>query len=153
MTVTLNPLNVDNWEECAELKVGPTQEGMVAPNVWSIAEACVRPESEIFAICHNGEMVGFLMSLEHEGTETVELYRFMIAFEHQQSGYGLTAVQQFIEYQRAKENSPKKLVVKFLIENFSGKKLYEKAGFQDTGELEENKEWRFTEHVYSMDLV
>lgn len=153
MPITLSPLTLQNWEDCAELKVGPTQEGMVAPNVWSIAESSVRPESTVRVIYDNQVMVGFLMYLRDETLNEVELYRFMIDFSKQQHGFGLLAVDEFVKQIKSLTQPPRRIVVKFLVENLRAQRLYEKAGFTDTGEIAFNEQWRFTEKVYDMRIA
>lgn len=44
LAVELRDVTYENWEECIALRVSEAQRKMVAPNVYSLAQAKVQPE-------------------------------------------------------------------------------------------------------------
>ena len=58
--VSLRPIDSSNYRECIQLSVAPDQQGFVASNLQSLAEAYVwREAAEPYAVYSDDEMVGF----------------------------------------------------------------------------------------------
>jgi len=138
MNVELRPVTRENWIEVIRLKLSPEQEGLVAPNVASIAESKFEPHFEPRAICESGTVVGFLMYCPE--TETVEedlywLFRFMIGSEHQQKGIGRAALILAINEMSKRKCS--KINVLYSPKNTIAAKLYSSLGFKQVGIAED----------------
>ena len=61
MTISLRPVDRDNFRECIGLDVNPEQREFVGSNVVSIAESKVYPQRIPLAVYNDDEMVGFVM--------------------------------------------------------------------------------------------
>ena len=87
--------------------LSPLQRKMVAPNVYSIAEAHFSPSAWMRAIYADDIPIGFIMT--HTGSDYedgidcpgVFLWRFMIAVSHQGKGYGRRALEKLIQHLKA----------------------------------------------------
>jgi ribosomal protein S18 acetylase RimI-like enzyme len=94
------------------------------------------PNSILLVAEHNGELVG---SLDLTGNQRRKLYHTgMIGMgihnEWQNNGIGTLLLSNCIKW--AKENSPLTIVwLEVYSTNTSGRKLYEKTGFQNCGEI------------------
>ena len=85
----------------------PDQKKMVAPNVWSIAEAHFSPNVWMRAIYADDTPIGFIMTNTGSDYESgvdcpgVFLWRFMIAHPYQGKGYGKRALEKLILHLKA----------------------------------------------------
>lgn len=147
MNISLKKIDKSNWEDCIELKVGPTQTGHILPNVNSLAEWSVTPEAQAYGIFNNDEMVGFVM-LQKDSGGIYDIHRFMIDFEHQRKGYGKSAMELVVKLIKSLPDAGEKIKIMFLVENSGAEKLYLACGFVDSGRTEHNSKWRFTEKVF-----
>ncbi len=85
----------------------PQQKKMVAPNVWSIAEAHFSPSVWMRAIYADDTPIGFIMT--HTGSDYedgidcpgVFLWRFMIAYPYQGKGIGKLGLEKLILHLKA----------------------------------------------------
>jgi diamine N-acetyltransferase len=101
--VHLRSVTLDNFRECIGLEVNQNQQGLVASNVQSLAEAKVNPNLFPLAIYDAAvagyekpqlPMVGFTM---YEITDGVGfIMRLMIARQYQQQGYGRATMFEVI---------------------------------------------------------
>jgi GNAT superfamily N-acetyltransferase len=102
--ISLRPVDTNNYRECIELSVAPEQQGFVASNLQSLADAYVwREAAEPYAVYSDDEMVGFALlfpfagdvdddSIPEPGTERgMVLVRLMIDGRFQGRGYGRDA--------------------------------------------------------------
>ena len=132
MKIKLEPINDTNREAVLALTVREDQL-FVAPNDYSLSEAdeananapgTARP----FAIYAGEKLVGFCMlALDPEDENPVDrycLWRFMIDKNEQGKGYGQAALHEIIKYFK---------------ENELGLHVYHKAGFRETGEMEDEE--------------
>jgi diamine N-acetyltransferase len=147
MTVSLRPITVENWPECVELKPAPDQDGFVAPNAVSLAQAHFEPWWEPHGIYADERMVGFAMygswptgSLPsyYEGYEAPEgvvcILRFMVDAQHQRQGYGRAALGQVIE--RCRQRPGVRAVhLSYDPDNTGAAALYASLGFRPTGQI------------------
>jgi diamine N-acetyltransferase len=105
--VSLEPITVDNVEECLRLTLMEPQREFIASNAYSLCEAYALTNHELytpmpFAIYHEDRMVGFVMAIyqpqdanDPEDDEDVYyLARIMIDQAYQGRGYGKAALQQ-----------------------------------------------------------
>ena len=113
------------------LDVGPDQDGLVAPNSVSIAEAHFNPGHWMRAIYADGQPVGFVLTFD-DPSEGYFLWRFMIAEGHQRRGIGRRAMQQVLEHWRELGVTAARTSV--VPSNTGATRLYESLGFRLTGE-------------------
>ena len=145
MKIKLEPINDNNKEAVLALSVGEDQP-FVARNEVSLRQAdeanaenpgVARP----FAIYADEKLVGFCMFAFDPGKEEPEdrywLWRFMIDKSEQGKGYGQAALAQIIKYFR--DNGADQLWLSTEPENECGIHLYHKAGFKETGDIDEGE--------------
>ncbi|MBR5995793.1 MAG: GNAT family N-acetyltransferase [Eubacteriaceae bacterium] len=145
MQIKLEPINEDNRDAVLALSVRGDQP-FVAPNDVSLRQAdeanaekpgVARP----FAIYADEKLVGFCMFAfdpeEEDEDDRYWLWRFMIDQNEQGKGYGQAALQEIIKYFR--ENGADRLFLSTEPENEVGLHIYRKAGFRDTGIIDEDE--------------
>ncbi len=145
MIMKLEPINDNNREAVLALSVREDQP-FVAPNDYSLSEAdeanakapgTARP----FAIYAGEKIVGFCMlALDPEDENPVDrycLWRFMIDKNEQGKGYGQAALHEIIKY--FKENDVDMIYLSTAPENEVGLHVYHKAGFRETGVIEDGE--------------
>ncbi len=145
MIIKLKPVNDDNREAALALSVREDQP-FVAPNDVSLREAdeanaeqpgMARP----FAIYADEKLVGFCMFAfnpeEEDEDDRYWLWRFMIDRNEQGKGYGQAALQEIINY--FKENGADRLFLSTEPDNELGLHIYHKAGFRETGIIDNNE--------------
>jgi Acetyltransferases len=133
LAVELRDITVENWEECIALSVSAAQRGMVAPNVYSIAQAKVQPECVPLAVYDGSTMVGFVMYALDRDDGNWWIYRLMIDERYQGKGYGRAALTSAIDRIR-REPGCTKIVVSLKPNNAVARRLYRSLGFVETGQ-------------------
>ena len=145
MQIKLAPIDDTNREAVLALSVREDQP-FVATNDYSLSEAdeanakapgTARP----FAIYAGEKIVGFCMlALDPEDENPVDrycLWRFMIDKNEQGKGYGQAALYEIIKY--FKENDVDMIYLSTAPENEVGLHVYHKAGFRETGVIEDGE--------------
>jgi len=132
LTVTLQKITRDNWEECIDLKVSKDQQGFIASNLYSLAEVQFLPNFEASAIYAADKMVGFTMYGLDEDDDNYWIYRIMIDEKYQANGYGTKALLQVIENIKVKPNA-KEIIIGYNPDNIEAERTYLRAGFQPNG--------------------
>ncbi len=145
MSIRLMPINDDNRDAVLSLSVREDQP-FVAPNDVSLRQAeeanaeqpgVARP----FAIYAEEQLVGFCMFAfdpeEEDEDDRYWLWRFMIDKNVQGKGYGQAALQEIIKYFR--DNGADRLFLSTEPENERGLHIYHKAGFRETGIIEDDE--------------
>ena len=143
--IKLEPINDTNRKAVLALTVREDQP-FVAQNDYSLSEAdeanarapgTARP----FAIYAGEKIVGFCMlALDPEDENPVDrycLWRLMIDKNEQGKGYGQAALHEVIKY--FKENGVDTIYLSTAPENEVGLHVYHKAGFRETGEIEDGE--------------
>lgn len=144
--VRLERITPDNYGECLDLKVAKEQKDFVSPNVLSLAKAYVFYDSaRPFAIYDDSLMVGFIMLRFNVEYNNYFIWQFMIDESYQSKGYGSKALGLAIDWVK-KDNRSREIVTTYIKGNENARKLYEKYGFHQTGELE-NGEVNMALHV------
>ena len=142
MEIELVGLSEDNMKQCFELKVASNQMQYIASNEdsWRTAkeyQKVARP----FAIYCDGRMVGFTMFAFDEDYEDPNdrfwLWRFMIDERSQGKGYGTAALKVIIQY--FKNHGANNIRLSTKDTNTQAISLYHKAGFYDTGEMNDEE--------------
>ena len=145
MKIELRPIDDANREAVLALTVREDQP-FVAPNDVSLRQAdeanaeqpgVARP----FAIYADEKLVGFCMfAFDPEGKDPDDrywLWRFMIDKAEQDKGCGQAALQEIIRY--FKQNGADMLYLSTEPENERGLHVYHKAGFRETGVIEDGE--------------
>ena len=145
MQLKLIPINDENREAVLGLS---TREGQpfCAPNDYSLEQAA-ECEAECpgvarpFAIYADDKVVGFCMFAfdpeEEDEEDRYWLWRFMIDQNEQGKGYGQAALAEIIKYFR--ENGADRIFLSTEPENECGMHIYRKAGFKDTGIIDDGE--------------
>lgn len=134
--IQLRKIDETNYRKILAMELPQKQQDFVAPNAISLAQAWVFYEkARPFAICLNDEPVGFIMFDFGKGTREVEIWRFMIAPQHQGKGYGRAALQAAIAWLK-EQNRFDLIQINYVEGNDAAKALYRKVGFSETGEME-----------------
>lgn len=142
--VTLREITAHTVRAVIKLSVAENQEGFVAPNAVSLAEALFSPKAWYRAICLDEEPVGFVM-LEDESLLSnpppqpqVGVWRFMVDAKFQGRGIGRSALLQVIEHVRGKG-----LFATLRLSYVPGpgcpEPFYASLGFQHTGQVDEGE--------------
>ena len=145
MNITLKPVDDTNREAVLKLTVREDQP-FVAPNDVSLRQAdeanaeypgVARP----FAIYADDKLVGFCMFAfdpeEEDPDDRYWLWRFMIDKSEQGKGYGQAALAEIIKYFR--DNGADQLWLSTEPENECGVHVYHKAGFKETGDIDDGE--------------
>ena len=139
--VSLRQITADTVRDVVRLAVNQDQEGFVAPNAVSLAQALFAPEAWYRAIYFDEEPAGFVMlydeSLRAQPPVTPEIgiWRLMIDAKHQGRGIGGAALEQVIEHVRAKALFAS-LAVSYVPGPGCPEKFYLKYGFLATGKVD-----------------
>jgi diamine N-acetyltransferase len=138
-SVTLREITPENFSAVINLDVAEDQKLFVAPNVKSIAQAKIYPDSIPMAIYSgDGEPVGFVMYGYDPDDKKYYLGRLMIDARHQGKGYGKAATLEVIRRMSEIEGC-RSIYLSFVPENTGAEKLYSSVGFQRTGKLNGNE--------------
>ena len=138
MSITLREVTPANFKECINLRVSDAQKTFVASNVTSIAQSKFYPTMNTSAVYAGEEMVGFAMFGLDEDDGRYYLVRLMVDERHQGKGFGKAAVLAVIEKMRENKDC-RELYLSFVPENTNAERLYERIGFERTGEISEGE--------------
>ncbi len=136
--VTLEPITRDNLRAVVKLSVGDDQDGFVATNIMSIAQAYVEPTWTPLAIVANGEPVGFVMVGRDTDTGHDWIIRLMVDRAHQGKGYGKAGLLAAIERLRATPGNTE-IRLSYVPGNAQAERLYQHVGFEATGEIDDGE--------------
>ena len=146
MSVILKPVTAENWRALIKLKVREDQNGFVASNLYSIAEAQFGFEDEghwdfyPFGAYVDDEPVGFVMycfNFNHSRFQAF-IMRLMVDERFQGKGYGRAIMQQVLDAFRANEQV-KNVGISYEPHNEGARKLYASLGFVEPGEMLEDE--------------
>lgn len=139
--VTLREITADTVRAVTKLSVAENQQGFVAPNAVSLAQALFAPEAWYRAIYSGEELVGFVM-LEDESLLSppsprpeVGVWRFMIDAKFQGRGIGRAALLLVIEHVRSK-NLFTSLQLSYVPGPACPEPFYLALGFRHTGRVD-----------------
>lgn len=137
----LKKVDEDNFIDCFNLKLAKSQEEFVSHPVRSLAQAYVYYEQcTPFAIYLKDEVVGYVMVIYDFDEENYNIWHMMIDEKHQGKGYGTQAVKLCIDYISKKPyGSSDNIILTCHMNNRQAIHIYEKMGFKDTGERDEDE--------------
>jgi diamine N-acetyltransferase len=136
--VTLKLITKENELECINLKPREDQLQLVASNSDSLLHAIKEKTSRPYGIYAEDTMVGFILfDNEIYSDGYYWILRFMIDENYQGKGYAKLAIKEVINKLKDRLDC-KQIRVSHVPHNIVANTLYKKAGFQDTGEVEDN---------------
>jgi diamine N-acetyltransferase len=136
MTVTLRPITEENWTVATGLGVRGDQEGLVASNLYSIAEWKFWPGGIAKGIFADETMVGFILWGDIDGAWWI--CRLMIDSPYQGQGYARKAIGLAVAEMVAVNADPE-IQVCLLPRNDRARQVYESVGFVDTGKIDDGE--------------
>ena len=139
--VSLREINAQTVREVCQLSDTLTtqQSRMVAPNVYSLAQAHFTPNTTFRAVYADETLVGFIMwrlrSTSQDGVTVLKgyLWRFMIAQSYQGMGFGRKTIELLIE--QLKSQQVTLLFTSCVQGEGSPEGFYQKLDFRRTGDL------------------
>lgn len=136
--VALEPVGKGNRAATLALELLPEQQGYVASNAESLAEAEQDDEAIARAVVCAGRVAGFLMYSAPKDDDEAIIYRFMIDRREQGRGLGHAAVGKALE-EIAKLGHIRRVAICYEPENEAARRLYAGFGFVEQG-LDEDDE-------------
>ena len=137
--ISLERVNEQNYQHVFALELADNQKCFVSSNMKSLAQAWIYYDrARPYAIRNDNDIIGFIMFDYKPSEKKAEIWRFMIGKDCQGKGYGTEALSSAIRL-LANENLFSTIQINYVKGNFPAKHLYEKLGFQETGEMEENE--------------
>lgn len=138
--VKLIEITEENWLEAASLSVKESQKEFLAPAIGILARGYVYRDCnpKVFAIDNDGVIVG--LSLVREFSDDppgYDLQQFMIDQRYQGRGHGTAALQLILD-ELHREGHYDHVEVCVKKKNIEAIRLYEKAGFIDSGYVDED---------------
>ena len=137
----LRKIDESNFIECFNLSLGEGQDRFVSHPIRSLAQAYVYyNQCSPFGIYSNDSIVGYVMVIYDYDEETYNIWHMMIDEKYQGKGYGSIAIKLCIDYIKSKPfGSSNDVILTCNIDNSIAIHIYEKIGFKDTGERDDNE--------------
>lgn len=142
--VSLRDITDANRDAIIAFSVQPHQDGLVAPNSRSLAQASEHPEAWARAVYADETPVGFAMLEDwslaqgvppelYHGEPFVGLWRLMIDARYQGQGFGKRAMELLIAH-AATRPKVTNMVLSYVPKKGNPEGFYKKFGFERTGE-------------------
>ena len=137
----LRKIDESNFIECFNLSLGEGQDRFVSHPIRSLAQAYVYyNQCTPFGIYSNDTIVGYVMVIYDYDEETYNIWHMIIDEKYQGKGYGSIAIKLCIDYIKSKPfGSSNDVILTCNIDNSIAIHIYEKIGFKDTGERDDNE--------------
>jgi diamine N-acetyltransferase len=149
MRIRLKEIDAGNWHEALRLELNPGQEHFVAANVYSLAEAYVKPEWPAYrplGVYDGEQLVGFAVyACDPSSARNHYVQRLMIDRRFQGRGYGRAAMVELLGLIGENENC-EEVTLTVAPDNSNARNLYRSLGFEDTGRM------HFGEQVFTLRL-
>ena len=143
--VTLRKVTATTVRAITDMRVAPEQEGYVASNAVSIAQAYFAVDAWFRSIYAGETLIGFAMLrdgtllLPDSAKPEVSLWRFMIAREYQRHGYGRGALSLLVAHAKSRPGT-KSIETSYVAGPNGPKDFYLAFGFRHTGKVKANGE-------------
>ncbi len=129
----------DDLIALVRLKVDASQEGFVAPNAVSFAQAAYEPLGRPLGLYARGEAVGFLLLFDakhdlEDPSDALGVWRLMIDAKHQRKGYGRLALEWVKE--EGRRLGVAQIALSHVDADGHAGAFYEKLGFVYTGVID-----------------
>lgn len=134
----LKEIDENNWR--LGLKVSKTQEKYVSDSMRLLARAYAyrNYRSKAFVIYENELAVGMALYYDDEALFAYDFSQLFIDERYQGKGYGLEATQKLLELMKL-DGKYNKVILCYIEGNSAAKYLYEKLGFELTGDRDEDE--------------
>ncbi len=137
MNIVLEPLDVNNWLKVCELSVSEDQKQIFPiPNVYWISISRYEEHSELFAIKKDDIYVGLIGGGYDEDGVSGFINPLMVDAHYQRQGIAAEAIRLIIRY-LSDNLKVSKVNIGHRKENEAAGRLYERIGFEITGETEQ----------------
>lgn len=136
--ITLQPVDANNWRDIAKLKVAEAQQDFVAEPCYYLALCCFGNLWQPLAICLDEQVIGFMMWAVDPADGSCWLGGILIDQSRQRRGYGRQAVQTAVTMFK-EAHGHLNFALSYDPTNLTAKRLYNKLGFVETDEWEDNE--------------
>jgi len=139
--LVLKKVDESNFVQCFNLELGDGQDKFVSHPVRSLAQAYIYyNQCTPFAIYKQNTMVGYVMVIYDYDEKTYNIWHMMIDKKYQGKGYGTKAIELCIDYIKSKPfGESNDVILTCSMDNSHGIHIYEKLGFKDTGERDDDE--------------
>ena len=134
-TITLRPVDRDNWREVAKLKVSEAQSEFVAEPLYYLSLCHYGEVWNPLAIYLDEQVIGFMMWAEDPDDGSCWLGGILIDSAYQRRGYGRQAVLTAVD-KLSKKHGFHHFALSYQQANTTARQLYTRFGFVETGEQE-----------------
>ena len=136
--ISLEEINSSNWR--IKLKVSEEQKAFVSDTNGIMARAyAYRTNRSQVKMIYNGEVpIGILLFYDCDELGGYDFSQILIDERYQGKGYGSQAAELVIDWMRS-DKKYDKVYLCYMEGNESARKMYEKLGFQHTGERDEDE--------------
>jgi diamine N-acetyltransferase len=135
--VTLLPIDRDNWREVVKLEVNETQREFVADPCYYLALCNYGELWQPLAIYLGEQVIGFMMWAVDTEDGSCWLGGILIDKSHQRRGCGKQAIQAAIKM-LSEKHGYREFALSYSPDN-TARNLYQKLGFTETDEWEDNE--------------
>ena len=136
--IQLKDINMKNFNQVISIQLSEEDKRMVAPNMYSLAEAYADKVSVPKAIYDKEELVGFIMYDYDKSFKIGYISRLMVGTNYQRRGYGKEAMIQVIAILK-KIKRLKQIRLSYNPNNEKAKQLYKSLGFVETGNIDQGE--------------
>ena len=139
--ISLRQITEDNFIEAFNLKLANGQEHFVSHPIRSLAQAYVyRNQCQPFGIYKDDTMIGYVMVIYDYDIPEYDIWHMMIDESKQRQGYGGAALNQVLDYIKAKPfGSSNRVTLTCNRDNIQALNLYKSKGFTETGTVDEDE--------------
>jgi diamine N-acetyltransferase len=144
MTITLREITSDTVVDVIKLSVAESQQGFVASNAISLAQALFSDEAWYRAVYDDETLVGFVMlsdetlKKEPPAEPNIGLWRLMIDQRYQKRGIGREVMRLVLEYVRSRPGIHS-YYTSYVPEPGGPGPFYLSLGFEPNGEIEDGE--------------
>ncbi|WP_284141376.1 MULTISPECIES: GNAT family N-acetyltransferase [unclassified Virgibacillus] len=136
MDLRMCEVTAENWMEIATLSVNEDQKNYIESNVFSLAQSKFEPQWKSIGLYDREILVGYAMIGRDKSSGRVWLDRFMIDRNHQGNGYASRFLPMLIKVIKEHYHCDH-IYLSVYPDNVPAKHLYEKFGFRENGEMDE----------------
>lgn len=139
--IELRKIAEENFMDAFDLKLAPGQERFVSHPIRSLAQAYVyREQCQPFGIYEGDTMVGYVMVIYDFEIPEYDIWHMMIDGSAQGRGYGGLALDQVLDYIKAKPfGNSDRVTLTCNRDNIQALNLYKSKGFKETGAVDEDE--------------
>ena len=139
--IELRRIDQSNFIQAFHLKLGESQAQFVSHPIRSLAQAYVYYDQCVpFGVFRADTMVGYVMVIYDYDLAVYHIWHMMIDAAYQHQGYGTLALRKCLDYITSQPfGSSNKVVLTCHRNNTIALRMYEKFGFRETGNEDEDE--------------